>query len=185
MARQHGITTNTANRLVLDSGALYIDYGETTQTLIGATRGGAVFMVDQEVREIPLDGALGPVKNLRRITRMVPRLTFTLMEFTLARLQDFLPGSSSTTAATNWDAITRATGGALVAGDYLTNVALVAEVSGTTNPVICYVKNALFIQNFSMTLTDKDEGNLPLEAVGHYLDSDLDTEPWEIRWPKS
>lgn len=183
MARQHGITANTANRLVLDSGALYVNYDEGGQALIGATRGGAVFTIEQEVREIPLDGALGPVKNLRRITRSMPRLTFTLMEFTLTDLKRFLPSSASVTNG-NWDDITRNTS-AIASGQYLTNVALVAEVSGTSNPVICKVKNALFTAAFALTTVDKDEGNLPLEAVGHYLDTDLDTEPWEVRWPNT
>lgn len=183
MARQHGITSNTANRLVLDSGALYINYDEAGQALIGATRGGAVFSIEQEIREIPLDGALGPVKNLRRITRSMPKLTFTMLEFTLADLKRYLPEAASTPNG-NWDDITRSQAN-IASGTYITNVALVAELSGTTQPVICKVKNALFIQSFALTTVDKDEGNLPLEAVGHYLDTDLDTEPWEIRWPNT
>ena len=42
MARQHGITTNTSGRIVLDSGALYLNRDEAGAALIGATRGGAV-----------------------------------------------------------------------------------------------------------------------------------------------
>ena len=183
MARQHGITANTANRLVLDSGALYLNYDEGGQALIGATRGGATFTIEQEVREIELDGALGPVKNLRRIIRSVPKITCTLLELTLDQLKRSLPASASATL-TNWDDITRNTT-TIPAGDYLTNIAIVAEVSGQSFPVIVKVKNALFDMPFSLTTTDKDEGTLGIEVTGHYLDTDLDTEPWEIRWPNT
>lgn len=183
MARQHGISSNTPSRLVLDSGAMYINYDEAGQALIGATRGGATFTIEQDIREIELDGALGPVKGLRRIIRSVPMLTFTLLEFTLARLKDTLPASASATSG-SFDVITRVTS-SIADSFYLTNIALVAEVSTLTNPVVCKVKNALLAQQTALTTTDKDEGTLPLEAVGHYLTSALDTEPWEIKWPAS
>lgn len=183
MARQHGITTNTSSRLVLDSGAFYLNRDEGGQALIGATRGGATFTIEQDVREIEVDGALGPVKNLRRIVRSVPRLTVTLLEMTLGQFKRALPAATSSAAAP-FDDITRATN-AIAAADYLTNVAIVAEMANKTNPVVVKVKNALFIGPFALTTTDQDEGTLPLEAEGHYLDSDLDTEPWEIKFPQS
>ncbi len=183
MARQHGITTSTAARLVLDSGALYYNYDEGGQALIGATRGGATFVVNQEIREIELDGALGPVKGLRRITRSTPVLTFTLLEFTLTTLKNILPASASASSSP-YDTITRIVS-SVADSFYLTNVALVAEVSTLTNASVCKVKNALLDAAPSLTTTDKDEGTIDLEATGHYLSSALDTEPWEIKWPQS
>ena len=140
-------------------------------------------MVEQDIREIELDGALGPVKNLRRVIRSVPKLTVTLMEMTLAQLKRSIPASASSTSG-SFDVITRSTT-TIAAGDYLTNIAIVAEVQTLTNPVVVKVKNALLDQPFNLTTTDKDEGSLPLEVTGHYLDTDLDTEPWEIKWPTS
>lgn len=183
MARQHGVTTNTSSRLVLDSGALYLDYDEGGQALIGATRGGATFTIEQEIREIEIDGALGPIKNLRRITRSVPKLSCTLLEMTLAQFKRMLPASASSVSG-SFDVITRITN-ALAAGTYLTNVAIVAEMASLTNPMVVKVKNALFTGPFALTTTDQDEGTLPVEAEGHYLDTDLDTEPWEIKFPQT
>ena len=113
----------------------------------------------------------------------MPKLTVTLLEMTLAQLKRILPASASTTSG-DFDLITRITN-VIAAGDYLPNIAIVAEVSGQTNPVIVKVKNALFVGPFTLTTTDQDEGVLPLEVEGHYLDSDLDTEPWEIMWPNT
>jgi len=183
MARQHGITTNTSGRIVLDSGALYLNRDEAGEALIGATRGGAVFTIEQDIREIEIDGALGPVKNLRRITRAVPKITVTLLEMTLLQFKRSLPASTSASAAP-FDDITRSTN-AIAAGDYLTNIAVVAEMANKTNPVQVKVKNALFTGPFALTTVDQDEGTLPLEAEGHYLDTDLNTEPWEIEFPQS
>jgi len=183
MARQHGVTTNTSSRLVLDSGALYVDYDEGGQALIGATRGGATFTIEQDVREIEIDGALGPIKNLRRIVRSVPKLSCTLLEMTLAQFKRMLPSSASSVSG-SFDVITRITN-AIAAGAYYTNIAIVAEMASLTNPVVVKVKNALFTGPFALTTTDQDEGTLPIEAEGHYLDTDLDTEPWEIKFPQS
>lgn len=54
----HGITTKTVQNMLLDSGAVYINYGETTgERIIGATSGGNSFVVEREIKEIEVDGA--------------------------------------------------------------------------------------------------------------------------------
>src|SRR5690554_6860688 len=95
MARQHGITTETVKRLFLDAGAVYLNYGETEERLLGATNDGNTFTIEQDVREIEVDGARGPVKGLRRIVEVRAQIVANLLELTAENLKTALAGSRS------------------------------------------------------------------------------------------
>ena len=57
MARKYGITENTYKKLIVDSGAVYLNYGEAGETLLGATRGGNTFTIETEYRDISSKGS--------------------------------------------------------------------------------------------------------------------------------
>lgn len=80
---------------------------------------------------------------------------------------------------------TTITGGEIEDSDYIDNVAIVGNVSGKNKPVICMVKNALADAGFSLATAPRDEAVPSIIFTGHYDPDDLDTEPWEIRWPNS
>lgn len=80
---------------------------------------------------------------------------------------------------------TTITGGEIEDSDYITNVAIVGNVSGKTYPVICIVKNALAEGPFSLSTAPRDEAVPSIVFTGHYDPSDLDDEPWEVKYPKT
>ena len=80
---------------------------------------------------------------------------------------------------------TTITGGEIADSDYIDNVAIVGNVSGKSKPVICMIKNALADAGFSLATAPRDEAVPSIVFTGHYDPDDLDTEPWEIRWPNS
>lgn len=80
---------------------------------------------------------------------------------------------------------TTITGGEIGDEDYIDNVAIVGNMSGKNYPVICIVKNALADAGFSLSTAPRDEAVPVIVFTGHYDPSDLDTEPWEIRYPKT
>lgn len=186
MARYHGVTTETVKRLFVDAGAVYLNYDETDERLLGATRGGNTFTIEQDVREIELDGARGPVKGLRRIIEVRAQIVANLLELTADNLKIALAGSTMEDypdeLEKTHDKITRKH--TIEDSDYLKNVALVGEISGSQEPVICIVKNALADGNFSVNTADKDEAGLEITFTGHFDPENLDEEPWEIRFPK-
>ena len=96
MVNTHGITTETTKRFVLDAGACYLNYDEDNEVLLGATRAGNVFLVEQDIREMPVDGARGPMKGARRIITIRPRITANLIEIDTDALLVILPGSAKT-----------------------------------------------------------------------------------------
>jgi len=185
MTRYHGISTETVKRFLIDAGAVYVNYGETSERLLGATRGGNQFVVEQDVKEIEMDGAKGPVKGARRIVEVRARIVANLLELTAENLKLALAGSNMadypTSAGKTHDKITRNRD--IVNSDYVTNVALVGNISGADNPFVGIIKNALAVENMELSTEAREEGVLEVTFEGHFDPSNLDAEPWEIRFP--
>lgn len=193
MARQHGIDTETVKNIIIDSGAVYKDYGESGEKVLGATRGGNAFVIEQEIKEMEVDGARVPVKGLRRITKVTARITANFIEMHKDILLAALPGSESEAypsyAGKTHTKITRdrdiESGLAGESGDdYITNIAIVGEVSGDATPVVIILSNVIADGNLEMNFVEKDEMVTTVQFTAHQDPSDLDTEPWEIRYPK-
>ncbi len=184
MSRYHGITENTYKRFVIDSGAVRRGYVSEADRgdLIGATRGGSTFTIEQEIREMPVDGAKGPVKGGRRITRVNVKLVANFIEWSTDMLLSMLPGSTES-LSTDHDEITRDL--QLSDSDYLSNVVIIGEVSDSSaaGPAILMVRNAIVDSSFEAALVDADETGLSVTFTGHFTTTDLDTEPWKILWP--
>jgi len=194
ISRQHGITVETVKNVVIDSGAVVLDYGLGTEVNLGATRGNNTFVVEQDIKLIEVDGARGPMKGHRRIINVRAMITANFIQLSTDILKKALPGSVSVSlpapgATKTHDSITRAldieSGLAGEAGDdYLTNVAIVGEVSGTSNPVVCILSNVIADGNLEMNFVEKDEMVLSVQFTAHFSPSTPDTEPWNIRYPK-
>ena len=89
------ISTGTINKLVLDAGLVYVDYGEVSQRLIGATDGGNTFKQVEEARDISLDNKFGPkYKGLKRITARSAEITVNLKEIDATNLEYVVLGST-------------------------------------------------------------------------------------------
>ncbi|GAG27044.1 unnamed protein product, partial [marine sediment metagenome] len=95
MTRWHGITDDTYERLIIDSGAVYKDFVSQAVpgTLLGATRGGSTFTIEQEIKDMVVDGAKGPVKGGRRITRVNVKLVCNFIQHSADLWLDAIPGS--------------------------------------------------------------------------------------------
>jgi hypothetical protein len=187
MARQHGVTAETYERLVIDAGQVRKNYVDENDigTLLGATRGGSVFNVETELREMPVDGAKGPVKGDKRIIKVTATLECNFVESTSEIFKRILCGSAAVdypTETPTHDDITRSL--QLAASDYLTNVVIIGEVAGSAEPVILFIENALSDGKLSMSFSDNDETVNKIKFTGHFDPDDLDAEPWKIRFPQ-
>src|SRR5690606_38826649 len=185
MGRYHGITDKTYKHFVIDAGAVYLNYKEPDEKLIGATRDGNTFTIEQEIREIPVDGQKGPVKGFRRVTRVTARITANFVEFTTDILKLALPGSTVIDypeIEPTHDEIKRALQIAL--SDYHKNIVIVGNKSGTNEPIICGIKNALADGNFEVSESDGEEATISIQFTAHFDPENLDEEPWFIRNPK-
>ena len=172
----------TFPEMIIDSGAVYKNYGLDDEQLIGATRGGNRFGVDQIIEDMGYDGRGKHVKGGRRIVSVQPYIEANVIEVSPELIADALPASTRKHYST-YNEIKRALQIALA--DYCDNVAIVGEVLGKNAPIVCIIKNALCVSNFDMQNADGDEAVLTLKFAGHFDEDDLDTDPWEIRYPNA
>lgn len=184
----HGITTETVKNFMVGAGAVYVNFDEPDERLLGATSGGNSFNIEQDVREAEPDGRPGPVKGMRDIVEVRARLSVSLMEMTTENFKLAIAGSESRpfpdpTAAThdeifrnrqlNWDS------------DYIKNIALVGKVKGSEQPAVFIIENGLQDENVELGTEDREEAVLEVTFTGHFDPANMDQEPWRILYPKT
>lgn len=181
MTEHIGVSSGTVDRLVFDAGAIYRDYGEDSEELIGATRGGATWNVEREDREIEIDGPIGFVKGLRRTITLNATLEVAFLEYDRQLWLDMTRG----TATSDGTHETIQPDTQIVDSDYYTNITLVADVSGSSDPCLLQLDNAIAHQEWDISTEHDDEAEMSVTFAAHYDPSSLDTAPWSIMWPVS
>lgn len=181
--RQHGITTSTINNLIIDSGRLFFNYGESNVMDIGATRGGSTFTVEQEIRTMEFDGMRGQMIGSHRLLGSIPKLTANIVGWSKEIIAAALPGATWSDNTTHYR-ITR-TIRKLIASDYYTNAVIVAETTVSDYNMAVYgVKNAIQLENIEFPFSDKDETVCTMVFSGSTSISDMDEEPYWIDYPQ-
>jgi hypothetical protein len=188
-----GYTAETPKSLLLDAGAFFKNFYVGTDTftsavaagkLLGATQGGGNFSAIPTIRPIEIDGIPGTAKGLEMIDEWVVNLAANLKEVKKATIQAALASSAvDTSTSADYDIITANTAIALT--DYIDNITWVGTLSGTNEPVIIQVYNALNTNGLTLNVADKSEAVLALTFKGHYTDTDVDTPPFKIYYPKA
>ena len=186
-----GVTPDSAGRLVFDAGEAYINLDltalETTGITgaitgaikLGATRDGSTFDPGRSLREIPIDGQLGPTKGFVRRENVRPTLTVNLVEISRANLARAIAGLIET-AAGDYQKIT---GGEITAATYLDNVGLVTTYAGEDEPILLVITNALAHEAPTFNLQNRNELVLPVTFIGHIDPDEPYVEPWMIYHP--
>jgi hypothetical protein len=181
----NAITSTTAKNMILDAGVVYVNYGETNERILGATEGGNSFTIERDFQEIAVDGAKGKIKGLMRLVAENASLAVNMREFSTANLLAALPGTVKAyfpAVTPTHDSITST--GSLSDSSYLTNIALVSTVSGSNQPCVIILTNAIADGKFEFKAKDKDAVTLEVTFSATYDPADLDTVPYEIRYPK-
>lgn len=181
MVQTSGITTKTPQNIMFDAGAVYVNLEETDERCVGATREGSTFVVEQDVREIAVDGVRGPLVGARRIIAERARLTVNFLELTTKNLQLALFGTQ-VTEETDYDVIERIE--AFVnASAYVKNIALAADMKDGSTPMVVMIENALADGNFEVSTADQDEAVPEIQFTAHFDPANLSRSPWKIKRP--
>ena len=83
MARKTaGVSSASVQNFVIDAGAVYVNLGEVDERLLGATRGGNSFEIEQDVKLVEIDGVKGASMGARRVIESNAELWPILLEVT-------------------------------------------------------------------------------------------------------
>lgn len=192
MTTYTGFNENTAENLLLDAGAFFVNFTVGTDTyesareagkLLGATRGGGEFKAAMTVRQIEVDGVKGRAKGLERNDAWDVYVKATVLEVNENSIKNGLAAAtvSTNTVATGYDIIEGKNDIELT--DYIENITWVGRISGSEKPVIIQVYNALNTDGLSLAVSDKNEATMAMTFYGHYATEALDKPPFAIYYP--
>lgn len=180
-----GLTTKTKKHLLLGAGAFFKNFLVGTDTyesavsggkLLGATQGGGEFNAVATFRQIPVDGAVGDIKDLEDIERWDVTMSATMLEVTKQTVALAL-GSATITTMTGTAPYNKIVGNnGLSSGDF-NNITWCGCLLGETKPMLIQIDNALCTNGLNLSMTDGEEGKIALEFHGFYDAVDTGAEP--------
>jgi hypothetical protein len=185
---KNGVTTSTPKNILFGAGTIHkgLKYSTTwnfVESIVGATSGGSKLSIVPEVYEVPVDGALVSAKGLTVKNGEVATLEVNFAELTEDIIKAATIGMTATSEDATYNAIVSKAN--IEEGDYWENIAFVGKTLEGKN-IIAILENVLCTSGF------EQEGKNKEGAVGKYtfkchaeLDSDLDTLPWKIYYPKT
>jgi hypothetical protein len=153
-----GYSSTFPRDVVIDSGVLYLG-----DAVFGVFRGGLKFDPGTTIRPIDFDGKRGPVMGLDRVTNRTSKITGTLLELPVARLDALEPGGSSGSGWSAGDAFyPRKADALLTEGMYLENVRAI-WLRGNGEFVQVRFPKALLVK-YDATSQDADELAIAVEV---------------------
>lgn len=184
-----GVSTNTPKNILFGAGTIHknLKYEGSAwnfaESLMGATSGGSKLSIVPEVQKVEVDGALVAAKGLTVKTGETATMEINFIELTKDIIKTATFGTDGVSEDATFDLIESKA--QIAEGDYLENIAFVGKtLEGKT--VIAILDNALCTSGF------EQEGKNKEGTIGKYtfechanLDSDLDTLPWHIYYPKA
>lgn len=187
-----GFTAKTAENLLLNAGAYFKNFDIESDTyesavesgkLIGATRGGGEFSAVPTVRKVEVDGVVGRGKGLEVIDSWDVYIKANILEVSEESLKLSLCAAEVDTESNKkYDIITAKNEISL--DDYIDNITWIGTISGSNEPAIITVYNALNTDGLKLTTQDKNEATISTTFYGHYTQDELDAPPFAIFYPK-
>ena len=193
MKTYSGFTEKTANKLLLDAGAFFKNFDVATDTfasavtagkLIGATKDGGEFSAVPTIRQVEVDGVKGRAKGLEIVDGWEVYVKANVLEVSKEALILGLCAAKEEAVTLLTNDYAHINGKAdIELTDYIDNITWVGTLSGSDNPVIIQVKNALNTDGLKLTTKDKDQSVVAMTFYGHYTYSDLETPPFDVYYP--
>lgn len=160
------------DKVMIDAGLVYIDYGLETERLLGMCRGDNELSVEIEIREVEANGQKGKTKGARRKITENASLKVNLIDLSIENLKIALPGSTLTVGKLE-------NGWKISLEDYIDNIVLIGKTMDDQYKKITLF-NVLVDEALSLALTEKDEAVVEMTLSAHYDPTDLDSKLWSI-----
>ena len=182
MSTTKNLTQQQVEKIQIDEGLVYVDYGETSQRKLGPTRGGAEFSATATYRDIEFDGRVGKTAGMQTIDEQQAALKVNSLCCSKDELQLAIPGCRVSGSGDN-TVIKNAKAGVLDAGNgtsvYCKNITMFAKLmDGKFKKITIY--NGMNESALTIKAVQKAENELALELYAHYTTSDLNGDLYQI-----
>ena len=186
-----GFSENTSKNLMIDAGAFFINFDIETDTietakekLLGATSGGGEFSAVPKFREIKADGVKGKAKGLQALEAWEVTMKANLLEFKEETFKRALASSNVSDITVGEKKYRKIEGKNYIEDtDYISNITYMGNLSGSNEPVIIQVFNAINTEGLKIKPKDGDDIICELEFEGTYDTNNLDNPPFAIYYP--
>ena len=189
-AGKNGVTAKTPKNILFGAGTIHrgLKYEgnawNTAASIVGATSGGSKFSIIPTVTPVSVDGVNVRMKGLDKKTEEKATMEGNFIELSKGVIQAATFGKIGVSEDTKYDLIESKAD--IEEGDYWDNIAFVGKTLEDDMDIIVIMDNALCTSGLDM------EGKAKEGAIGKFifecnaeLESDGDTLPWRIYYPKT
>lgn len=169
------LTTVQIENIQINEAVVYADYGETTERVLGPSRGGGEFTVDNKIRNIETDYSKGPEVGLQVLEEQLAKLKVTILDMSQSNLALAIPGC----VVEQDGSITNGENGVISDAGYLKNITAFCKlINGKYKKIQIF--NAMHEGGLTIKAVPKAEGELSYEFNGHFLPTDSTAKLWRI-----
>lgn len=188
-----GYTSTTSKNYVVDAATIWTNFtydevGGMSGTPLGATSGGVSVTIEQTYRDVEVDGTRHmKVKGNKRLESATATATANMKEITAELIRRSINGTlaaaGASVAPAGYKVIT--TKRNVEDADYIENMAVVGILSGTTEPVVIVLDNALCTSGLELATEDNAEAVIEQTYEAHATVTQLQVDefPWRILFP--
>lgn len=188
-----GQTSATKEHLLLGAGVFAKGFVPGTDTLenlkqsnklLGATSGGGTFTATKNGHYLQIDGVPENTKGNWILDSWASTLQVTFQETTVETLKLGLTAAKEETdeKATGYTVLTGKNG--MEDGDYIDSIAFIGRLSGSNDPVIIIIYNAINTADLSINPQDGQESKIQVTLTAHYDPEKPEVPPFKIYYPK-
>ena len=150
--------------------------GQWEGELLGATAGGNKVTVEVNHRVIEIDGVFTPAVGQKVLESQTAKLETNMKEITAENIRLAINGEIKDADGTN-----APTGYKIISGkpklentDYIKNLGIVGTMSGTNDPIIVIIDNALCTSGLDFETKDNDEAVISMTFEAHADEDKID-----------
>ena len=185
--KRTGYTARTPKHYLINAGAIYKNLawnptggkdgkGQWEGELLGATAGGNKVTVEVNHRVIEIDGVFTPAVGQKVLESQTAKLETNMKEITAENIRLAINGEIKDADGTN-----APTGYKIISGkpklentDYIKNLGIVGTMSGTNDPIIVIIDNALCTSGLDFETKDNDEAVISMTFEAHADEDKID-----------
>lgn len=173
------ITSRELEKIQIDHGLVYLDYGTAHQRYLAPTRGGGEFKASVEMRDIEFDGRVAKTAGAQVVDGNSASLKVTLLGITQENLKLALPGGITAALDGEAEAVTHPDVGVIAAKNYLKNITCFAKtLDGKYKKIV--INNPMSEGELGITMQQKAEAELEITFEAHDTIEELGSKLWKV-----